>query len=285
MIAGYPIGAKLIAEQVKKGSLSLESAEHMLCYCVNAGPAFLISGVAAAKFSSLLIGIYIFLSHILSNLIIGFFINIRRKVPKKEKITSYHTSTESLSSALVRSVNGATISMSMICGMVILFSVLLSMLHSFGITDGLVELLQKIFENVPFEQIIPGILEVTQGCLGVESHQFTSIYIVAGLTAFGGICVHFQVIAMVHGTGIRLRKFFITRIWHVFNSTVICFFIIGLLNPEIAVFAPGEPVQIQRYSSSPLAACFLIASCVLLLLSCRKSDKIKSKNMEKQVKL
>lgn len=276
MIAGYPVGAKLIAERVKQKKLSLESAEQMMCYCVNAGPAFLISGISAAKFSSLAVGFYILAAHIISNLIIGFFMNLRRKIPEKTHETDTRRERESLSGALINSVNGATKSMAMICSMVIAFSVILSLLDSLGIIRSLVATLQGIFpKEIPLEQIIPGIFEVTQGCLSVKEHQVLSIYLVAGLTAFGGICVHFQIIAMVHGTGIRLKKYFITRIWHVFNSIALCFIMIRWMNPDLEVFAPGEPIQIERYSASPMASCFLIFLCVLLLLSSRKSDKMK----------
>lgn len=284
MVAGYPVGAKLIAERVKQKRLSIASAERMLCYCVNAGPAFLISGIAAAKFSSVAVGLYILAAHILSNLIIGFLMNIRRKAPAKSSTAFPEKKQTALAEALVSSVNGATKSMAMICGMVIIFSVFLAFLSSSGVITRLVALLQGIFPGqIPFDQIIPGIFEVTQGCLGVKSHQILSIYLIAGLTAFGGICVHFQIIAMVHGTGIRLRKYFATRFWHAFNSVVLCFFMLRYLNPELEVFAPGEPIQAERYSASPMASCFLVVLCVLLLLSCRKSDKIKKKMIKKQV--
>lgn len=62
LIGGYPIGAKLISILYDKQEITKSQAERMLCFCVNSGPAFLISAVGAIMLNSVKIGFFLFIS-------------------------------------------------------------------------------------------------------------------------------------------------------------------------------------------------------------------------------
>lgn len=70
-VGGYPVAAKAINDLVCDGRLSPERGSKMLCYCVNAGPPFLIGAVGGAVFGSLKIGILLWTAQALSCLIIA----------------------------------------------------------------------------------------------------------------------------------------------------------------------------------------------------------------------
>lgn len=50
-IGGYPVGAKIINGLYRDGEISLKTAERMLSFCVNAGPAFVVSQFQSPYFT------------------------------------------------------------------------------------------------------------------------------------------------------------------------------------------------------------------------------------------
>ena len=71
LVGGYPVGAKLLADGVKEGRITSGTASRMLAYCVNCGPAFLISGVGVGIFRSLRLGVMIYVSQIIACFLTG----------------------------------------------------------------------------------------------------------------------------------------------------------------------------------------------------------------------
>lgn len=51
MTGGYPVGARTIAQLLEQGRIQPRTARRMLCFCINAGPAFVVSTVGAALYS------------------------------------------------------------------------------------------------------------------------------------------------------------------------------------------------------------------------------------------
>lgn len=79
LVGGYPIGAKLISELVTQGKLKRKDADRLLCFCVNAGPAFLIGAVALPIFRSQTLGLVLFVCNLISFFIIGILTGIGKE--------------------------------------------------------------------------------------------------------------------------------------------------------------------------------------------------------------
>ena len=75
LIGGYPSAAKCINDLVLESALDRKTASKMLCYCVNAGPPFLISAVGTMGFGSFGIGLLLFVAQFLSSAIIALLIS------------------------------------------------------------------------------------------------------------------------------------------------------------------------------------------------------------------
>ncbi len=71
VISGYPIGAKLTSEFYERNLITKDDAQKILSYCSTSGPLFVIGSVGVGFFASNKIGIFLFLSHILSSIING----------------------------------------------------------------------------------------------------------------------------------------------------------------------------------------------------------------------
>ena len=72
IISGYPIGAKIAANFRKKNICSKEECERLLSFTNNSGPLFIIGTVGISMFGNTIIGILLFVTHLLASITVGF---------------------------------------------------------------------------------------------------------------------------------------------------------------------------------------------------------------------
>lgn len=191
LVGGYPIGARTAAELHKKGLLTVDEAERLLGFCNNSNPVFLISVLGGGAFGSPRTGVYLWLIHVLSALLTGFFFRGNAKsLGRREMPRSIPCQETALSSAFVEGVRSACGNMVSVCGFVIFFYVLASPLAMLGgpLGAGLVGLLE-LFSLTPL---------LTADRLG---------FILASACAgWGGASILCQTAAVLEGSGLRLKN-------------------------------------------------------------------------------
>lgn len=183
MIAGYPVGAKMICSLYDRGRISKRSAEILSGLCFGSGTAF-IFGCAVSSAEA---GKPILLSNILANLITAVVLSpyLRKNyVPdtKEKPVFSANILNDSIVSS-GRSMFG-------VCLCIIIFSVFSAMLRDLG-------LLRLISGMLPYnrgEELLCAILDVT-AVSGISS----DIPMISALLSFGGICVFFQITSIFRG--------------------------------------------------------------------------------------
>lgn len=274
-IGGYPVGAKIIDGLYRGGEIDLKTAERMLSFCVNAGPAFVISAVSIPIFHNVQVGFLVLAAHLCSNLAVALIGGFKAGIPAREISNSRSQEEVSISVRVVASVNSATRSMVIVCSFIIAFSILLTIIELTGFQEGLTEFLSGWIESQNAEALIAGIFEVTQGCSKISGSSPLSVYLLAGITSFGGICVHLQIAALLSGSGIKMKRYFLSRILHLPLSLLFVWLMSAWWQPAINTFAPEEPVTYAATSVSPYASLFLILLCLILLFTTGKSAKMK----------
>lgn len=186
-LGGYPVGAKCIHDLYRRGQLQQNQAEHLLCFCSNAGPAFLfgmLSGFFPVKKTLWLL----WLIHILSAVLTGFLFSTADTVAN----TPIRASEKSDKSDVLFS---ALKSMGLICGWVILFRILVAFLK------------QWFLWILPQWLIVllTGMLELTNGCC--ELMQIGNIglrfVICSCMLAYGGLCVLLQTASVTKGLSLK----------------------------------------------------------------------------------
>ena len=191
LVGGYPIGARTAAELHKKGLLTAEEAERLLGFCNNSNPVFLISVLGGGVFGSPRIGVYLWLIHILSALLAGFFFRGSGKPSRRQPLPRLvPCQAVSLPSAFVAGVRSACGSMAAVCGFVVFFYVLASPLARLGGTlgAGLVGFLE-LFSLTPL--------------LAADRGGFILASVCAG---WGGVSILCQTAAVLEDSGLRLRN-------------------------------------------------------------------------------
>lgn len=191
-LGGYPSGAVAVSEAFRAGSLSKDTAERLLSFCNNAGPAFLfgmtLSLFPDAKTAWVLWGI-----HILGAMTVGLVMPGTEAAPVELKKK--------------RGANSEIIKVSVtvmasVCAWVILFRILIAFLDRW-----LLWLLPA-----EFKVALIGFLELSNGCccLALISDMRIRMILCSGMLAFGGLCVTMQTVSGVKGLG--MKRYFIGKI-------------------------------------------------------------------------
>lgn len=245
MIGGYPIGARLINELYKQNVIDKKTADIMLTYCVNAGPAFIISVVGKGVFSSYEIGIVLLLSHITSSILMAIFCG--RKLKKNNcQYGNIVKSTKTFSENFVESVSDASSAMISICSFVILFSSINAYLDFF-------------FGNVTIIKYIAYLTEVTSAVTKTKN-----IVLISFLLGFSGISIWCQIFALSAGRKIDFLRFCTGRILHGIISSLITGLAINIFDIKLSTFSSNAGFRNELLYSDITVSISLVIMLIIL---------------------
>ncbi len=240
IISGYPVGAKIVTKFRQDGLCTKAEAERLLAFTNNSGPLFIIGTVGITLFGNTQIGMLLFLTHLLSCILVGFLFRFW-KYHDKEKIhpqamstTNLSVSFSNLGEILANSILNAIHTIFVIGGFVVLFSVILSILNEcqfFELLNHMVTPFCQLFgiSNNFITPIASGILELTNGlrlvCEISQKAISNNIIVCSFLLGFGGFSVLLQVLSITSKSDISIKAYFfrktITRNFGChFNDTV-----------------------------------------------------------------
>ena len=209
LIGGYPVGAQIIADAWEKHYIDRKTAQRMLGFCNNAGPAF-IFGVCAVLFSAPGIGWLIFMIQLLSAILCGIII------PGKKAAVSKIV--QEGSTSFVSNLNSAIRSMAGICGWIICFRVVLSYIERYF-----------PMENETSTAILYGVFELVNGTMAIRMipSEAARFIVLNGMLSFGGLCVWMQTAAA--SKGLSLKSFCFSKIFQSLISVVLAVIIWSVL--------------------------------------------------------
>lgn len=183
-LGGYPLGAAAVGSAYQKGELSRKSAERMLYFCSNAGPAF-VFGVLSAVFPEQSYLWAMWGIHILSAFLIALWIP---KSPDKAAVSGH-------SVTLPEAMNGAVRTIASICGWILCFRVILAAADHW---------ILRLFPHW-LQIFLTGSLELTNGCLRLK--ELTALPLrfsmACVLLSAGGLCVFMQTSSVIGDLDIR----------------------------------------------------------------------------------
>jgi sporulation integral membrane protein YlbJ len=131
---GYPLGAVTIANLYRDGRIKKEEAEHLLAFCDNSGPAFIIGAAGVGIFGSAAAGLLLYLTHILAAALVGILSSFaRKKSSSPQRRPAVRIRSVGLAEALTEGIRSSSLALLGICGFVIFFSALVSVLDGLGL--------------------------------------------------------------------------------------------------------------------------------------------------------
>ena len=130
MVAGYPVGTRLICAEFSANHMTQRRAEILSGLAFGAGPAFINGCIASQIYGTKIVGQLIFVSAALANLLLAVVIS---PLLRRSHIPNYPLKSGICSFSLTDSVTSAGRAMADICFAVIAFSVIGAALEEFGI--------------------------------------------------------------------------------------------------------------------------------------------------------
>ena len=249
--AGYPVGATMVRDLHKRGIITRNQAERMLCFTVNAGPAMIVFAVGVGMFGSVKLGWILFASNTAAALVFGFILALfSQKAERKETTPEVPPS---VSGAFVESVAGASDSMLTVCAFVMLFAALIQ------ISGALSPELSSSFAAVA---------EVTNGCLAVTKYGLPAAAFVLG---WSGLSVQCQVLALSGGL-ISYPKLALSRLAQGGISFLLCSLFCRGNDTAVTVFSSGDKIIGSASVSGIPASIALLLLSVICLWACSHRD-------------
>ncbi len=267
MLGGYPCGAKMIADMLRKNEIDEKTAQRMLGFCINASPAYVISAIGIGLFGNAKIGVIIWFSHILTALLIGI---VFRGKPTAEKTT--HPTCLPIADSFVKSVLDSTNTMIAISGFVITFSVILTLLKQMGITDFVTTALNLFTKNeTTSKALFNTLFDVVVGsktCL--ECPPVTAVILCAGAVSFGGMSILSQVAYLLSGHKIRFLRIILFRFVHAVLTAATVYIIINITDTNVTT-ANLIGSNVTDTPTGYVTTAFFVLCCVCFVVTADKN--------------
>ena len=244
IISGYPVGAKIASNFRKNNVCPKEECERLLSFTNNSGPLFIIGTVGILMYGSTIIGLLLFITHILACITVGFLFRFWKKNEKTTIMnTNYKTenkyvSFNNLGDVLAKSIKSSISTIFLIGGFVVIFSSIISILKSSGILNGVSLLPSPLFNllhiNTSFiAPLLSGFLEITNGINTISSiackKLSINIIFTAFLLGFGGISVLLQVLSITSKTDLSIKPYIYGKLLHGIFASIYTYIFINFI--------------------------------------------------------
>ena len=251
MCSGYPVGAKFAASLREENKCSKEEGERLLAFTNTSGPLFILGAVGVGMFADSKIGFLLLITHFIAALLVGICFRFYKKCPDSnvdnEEKSSKNKGSETIKLSTLGSFMGEAIKNSIatlliICGFIVFFCVLGTILDKIGFTTLIANTLSNVFCLLGFPTTtkndlsigsFKGILEITSGLkiLSTLSIDYTLLLpLVATILGFGGFSVHMQVASIISNIDLSIKPYLIGKTLHGIFAGLITYFILNYTN-------------------------------------------------------
>lgn len=229
-IAGFPMGAKVASQLYTQGKISKNDAEHLLGFCNNCSPAFLIGAIGLSIWGSTSAGALLWGVELISSLIAGKI--ICRKAGRGRMVRAAQANTPvSFSAAFTSAVKNAATAMLYICAFIVFMSSF-TVILSFG---GLSEHFGQ------FEGLFLGVFEITAGIRTLQSLTPLSFACACAVCGFGGLSVACQALLFAESANLSVKKYFLGKALTGAFAFLLGFCIYSALSNSAPAFAQSIP--------------------------------------------
>ncbi|MBE6740603.1 MAG: hypothetical protein E7565_09840 [Ruminococcaceae bacterium] len=239
-VCGYPSGSKIFS------SLKIEKASVFIPITVCAGPAFIINFVGNDLLNSKKIGLMIYFSLVLSNLIVYLFNG-------GYKICIYKNTVNKSRNFILKSVKESVETVTTISSYLIIFSILTEIV--------------RLCLGSQAKNIFTYLTEITCGVTNAKN-----VYLVCALLSFGGICVFMQILSISENADIKLFAYLKTRIICGTISLIFLKIMLKIFPQTVYTFTNLEGSPSISVNSGKAYVITLIFTLISLLISSTHSS-------------
>ncbi|MEJ8553720.1 sporulation integral membrane protein YlbJ [Tepidibacter sp. Z1-5] len=256
ILSGYPIGSKLISNLRQDNEISRVEAQRLASFCSTSGPLFMVGSVGIGMFNNPKIGYFILLCHYIGALSIGIlfrFYNTSSDIKhynntsiltRLKKIIFYENEEKSFFSIFGDSVRNGINTILIVCGFVIVFSVLFKILTLLKFINLISSMLFVFLHpyNISIEVIqafISGLFEITIGCNNIsllnEPSLIFKIALCTFIISFSGISILAQCCNFLSLSDINIPIYIFGKFLHGINSFLFCYLLYPLFKNNLDI--------------------------------------------------
>lgn len=252
LVGGYPAGCTAAGDLLRGGQISREEARRMLRFCVNGGPGFVISAVGAGVMGSVGFGVIVYVATVTASLLLGAA-GVPRGARRPDRRVTLSAPRLPFVSALVDAVTGACETMVYMCGFVLLFGAVISLVGT-------------LIENRVVSAFLACVLEVSSGCTAASSLGSAAPLLIGFAVGFGGLSVHCQIASSLRGLDVLDASFVLARVVHGSLTALLTVLLLRWIPLSHPVWnSLQKPVVQPSYGSIALSVALLVFGGIWML--------------------
>ncbi len=264
-VGGFPIGAKGVATLYEERKISKTTAQALTMFLVGGGVGFTVTVIGISFYRNVVVGVILWGCQIFSQILLGVI--ACRKI-QYQPIDNGKIQRKGLSECIVESTKSGVESMLLLCGMVVLFSCIFGILEDVGITEYIEFLLEKLSLSINISKSLPCILwEVTKGCQSCFN-EGCPLWLISFALGWGGICVHFQIYALVSELEIAKGKFMLYRLCQGGISALLSWIVMEFYQPTVNVYGSVSKYTANLSTASYTGSVALIGMSLIFIGMC-----------------
>lgn len=268
LAAGYPMDAVLTAKFRRNGMCTRIEGERLLAFTNTADPLFMFGAVAVGMFGRPDLGIVLAGAHYLSSFTVGM---IYRFYGRSEQ--GQDTPIEGSGSIFMRAarqlfaarredgrpfgkllgdaVTESIRTLLMVCGFIMLFSVLVRVLNVIGFVRLLDPVVGGLLKLAGLKQtlapaIFQGLIEIDLGTVAASNAAaplWQRLTAASAVIAWSGLSVHGQVASVINGTDIRMGPYVAARLLHAVLAAFFTVLFLVVTRGTLPVMVAGRLLQ------------------------------------------
>ena len=230
-LAGYPMGAKLVANQFQDNQLDHFKSKIMLAFCSVSGPMFIIGTVGLGFLCSAKAGVIILISNLVGAFLNGLFwltVSTKNKCQQHNIIAKDSKGLQNHPIQISDIVYDSLVSILMVGAYVSLSFVLIEILSQLNIIKMISNAVHWVsFKSLDLniiESFVIGLIEITCGIFNLSQIQcslFLKTIVSSCLIGFGGFSVLLQNLSILSPIKINAKYVLKQKISHSFFSLLI----------------------------------------------------------------
>ncbi len=231
ILSGYPVGSRIVYDLRRSGLITKSEATKIAVLASTSGPLFIIGAVGIGMFLSKAIGFIIYISHVLSAIIMGL---IFRNYGKEEYMNPQLLKPKNQENILYNSIYNSVISVLIVGGFISIFYVFASILQDANILTPLEKIFELLFslfggESKTSKAFALGLIECTSGAKALSGLKNVklSASLSSALISFGGISIIMQSLIYLQKAEVKSKIFIFSKIIQAIISFIVCYIILS----------------------------------------------------------
>lgn len=250
IIGGYPSGSKLIDNALKNGQISIQIANALMCYCINASPSYVIVAIGIGVFKNFSLGLTLYFSHLFSTIVFAFLFRPKNIEP------DVSFSPLSVGSAFIKAVSQSVSAMLTICGFFLTLSPIITLIDL------------KISHTTLKTALFLAFDTVTAVYHTATLNGDLAVVLTALSISLGGASILFQCMGMLEGQKLNFKKIILSRISHSLLTAGVSYFIIRVRDVNFST-----TIEYASLTQHSFLLCVAFVFCCVCFLFCIGRNK------------